>query len=60
MAAVSGSEAEDSAVAGDAVVVGAVVVVERPEVGTPVIGPVIGPDIADTRLLGSLLVPLKK
>jgi hypothetical protein len=38
------------------VVVGAVVVVERPEVGTPV----IGPDIADTRLLGSLLVPLKK
>jgi hypothetical protein len=56
MAAVSGSEAEDSAVAGDAVVVGAVVVVERPEVGTPV----IGPDIVDTRLLGSLLVPLKK
>jgi hypothetical protein len=54
MAAVSGSEAEDSAVAGDAVVVGAVV--ERPEVGTPV----IGPDIVDTRLLGSLLVPLKK
>ena len=65
MAAVRGSGEEESPVVGGAVVCGSGAVVdgwmrgmaaeERAVVGTPA----IRPDIADTRLLGSLLVPLR-